>query len=49
MLNPKNRKMEAKKKKMIAMDSSNQAKRSSEVDRKIIYTIVYKEENLSRL
>jgi hypothetical protein len=43
-----NHKKDAKKKSLLAMDSSNQVKRSSNVDEKISYTLV-KEVNLSNL
>jgi hypothetical protein len=37
-LNPKNHKKDAKKKNMLAMDSSNQVESSSDVDENIVYT-----------
>jgi hypothetical protein len=46
---PKNHKKDAKKKNLLAMDSSNQVERNSDVDENIFYTSVQKEVNLSSL
>jgi hypothetical protein len=48
-LNLKNRKKDAKKKNLLAMDSSNQVESNSDVDEKIVCTSVQKEVNLSNL
>jgi hypothetical protein len=48
-LNPKNHKKDAKKKNLLAMDSSNLGRESSDVDENIVYTLVQKEVNLSSL
>ena len=43
MLNPKNRKKDAKKKNLLAKDSSNQVENNLDVDEKITYTLMQKE------
>jgi hypothetical protein len=48
-LNPKNHKKDAKKNNLLAMDSSNQVERNSDVDENIVCTSVQKEVNLSIL
>jgi hypothetical protein len=48
-LNPKNHKKDAKKKNLLATDSSNQVERNSDVDENIVCTSVQKEVNLSIL
>jgi hypothetical protein len=48
-LNPKNHKKDAKKKNLLAMDSSNLVESSSKVDEKILCTTVQKEVNPSSL
>jgi hypothetical protein len=48
-MNPKNHKKDAKKKNLLAMDSSNQVERNSDVDENISCTSVQKEVNLSSL
>jgi hypothetical protein len=39
-MNPKNHKKDAKKKNLLAMDSSNLVERNSDVDENIVYTIM---------
>jgi len=48
-LNLKNRKKDAKKKNLLATNSSKQVESSSDVDEKIVYTLVHKEVNLISL
>ena len=45
--NPKNHKKDAKKKNILAIDSSKQVEGSSYVDENIVYTLVQKKVNLS--
>ena len=48
-MNPKNHNKDAKKKNLLAMDSSNQVERNSYVVENVSWTLVHKEVNMNNL